>query len=275
VPSLASAANEAESIDARATGAWAAPSTFGAQVARFVRNGLDAHGSAGRGCWPRNTLSACLLPGWACSSLERCLETRPRALRHRDRRRLEPSHLHAGVDGSCCVRRWDASDADRSWSRFVDDVQLQVSPELDSSEPFEETFVRAERAATAILTRLPETPVRAFGINLGFVVDESCALLEAVLLPPDGPALLAAGVRVGATSIVRRLLVDGGIVNLTVTTGETATGRPLRLDFNHHSDTVSSELAIGTIPGALGRAWGISVHLAREVYGIEQVKHEH
>jgi hypothetical protein len=157
----------------------------------------------------------------------------------------------------------------------ISPVQLQVSPELDSSEPFEETFVRAERAATAILTRLPETPVRAFGINLGFVVDESCALLEAVLLPPDGPALLAAGVRVGATSIVRRLLVDGGIVNLTVTTGETATGRPLRLDFNHHSDTVSSELAIGTIPGALGRAWGISVHLAREVYGIEQVKHEH
>jgi hypothetical protein len=148
--------------------------------------------------------------------------------------------------------------------------QLQVSPELGDDEPFHDTFVRAERGALKILARLPETPIRAFGINLGFIVEEASASLDAVLQPSDVVALKAARVEVESTIVVRRLLVDRRIVNLSVSSGETPTGRPIRVDFNYHFDAPAT--AATDIPGGLIGAWRTCVRLCDALYGIKAVE---
>lgn len=141
--------------------------------------------------------------------------------------------------------------------------RLQFKPRTDGEEAFRAT----EERAKAVLRLLPETPVRALGINFGFDATAIPALAE-LLSSPDLPKLAAAGTSILTTKILRTARFDGG--ELTFSVEHDAGADFLQLDFNHHLAVKSGQEALKSLDGGVLRARSRSLSFLYQVYGMKE-----
>lgn len=151
---------------------------------------------------------------------------------------------------------------------FGDDAHLlDVTPHqvmLAPSEFADAAFGSIERAAIGILKRLSETPIRGLGVNFGFDVLEPPDGLKGLFRLNDGELLTAAGAVTGSTAIVRKLWIDGRVLNLTAK----HEGGPCKLDFNYHHDANNAEDVIAQLDGRVAVLKANAVQLAEKLYGL-------
>lgn len=136
------------------------------------------------------------------------------------------------------------------------------------AQPLEhDAFEECERVAVQVLAALPETPVPAFGINVGFDIDSPSEMLARVLTPPEGDALTQAGAAVRLVNARRQLTI--GEDSVTVNVERELATEQVRLDFNHHFDvrTPAAKVAAPMLQGMVGPALRRSAELAR-AYGV-------
>lgn len=155
-------------------------------------------------------------------------------------------------------------------ARFIaPGFQLVVTPtqvDLRPTRTDDDMFNAVEATARMLLEQLPETPVRAFGINFGFRLTEPCPALAPLLEPEDAPRLRAFGAATDAVGLIRQLRFSDVMVNLCVT----RTGADLvDLDLNHHVDVATATAARERLAGAVLSARVRSCELLDRVYGLK------
>lgn len=107
--------------------------------------------------------------------------------------------------------------------------RLEVTTRVASAESLRRACGIGQRA----LTHLPETPVSAAGVNLRFRFDElPDRILDAVRAPLDG-MLADAGFLIDAGSLRRTLVMEPGVVNVSVTDSKGSGA----LELNFHRDS--------------------------------------
>lgn len=146
---------------------------------------------------------------------------------------------------------------------------LLVHPKTDTKESFDEV----ERVALSILEKLPETPVRALGLNFGYeVTADGYGVAEL-----DDLVARAAAVTLGPLKIQRvqeSFAIDDYIVNVTIMRDVDA--KRVTVELNHHADMPVPNL--GTAPIAAKRIRGrflaartLSERLIQERHAVKRV----
>jgi hypothetical protein len=129
--------------------------------------------------------------------------------------------------------------------RFTfDGISLQVRSrriEIHVERAEDSLLEKAKEVAIRILADLPHTPLSAVGFNFHFLADKPEGPLLGIFNLADVNNLSDANIKILATSIQRKLVIDGQIVNLTGSFQED--GR-LLVAFNFHSDAKDTKQAI-------------------------------
>lgn len=162
---------------------------------------------------------------------------------------LRLGFLPAGV-----FTRFDLENA----ALTVSPGNFQVQPQRDDDG----SWGVCERVARIILQVLPETPIQAFGINVGLNLDNTDAV-RSVLDLADLAALAGLGGTTEAVAIDRRLRLEGHIVNIHVTRSDNI----IRLDANHHFEVGSAQAAVAMLDGAVSRARALTRRIVEAAYG--------
>lgn len=127
------------------------------------------------------------------------------------------------------------------------------------------TFKGLEAAAMELLKRLPETPISALGINLGFDMPEHAEAVEALLTASDQDVLRERSIDVEAAFLKRRLQYAGRVFSLSVSR---EAGAAIRVDLNFHYNVGASSEAIERVEGAVLTARDVAVHVLEDLYGL-------
>jgi hypothetical protein len=125
----------------------------------------------------------------------------------------------------------------------------------------------AEAAALRTLLALPETPIEAVGINLGFDVESVDCVLE-VFMPPDATRLASTGAEVKTVALSRSLVL--GQTTVTMVVGRNQAGQ-VQIDFNHNLPNLNrtGKSAAEVLRGKSQSAWSDSARLLKKLYSIE------
>lgn len=123
----------------------------------------------------------------------------------------------------------------------VSSHQLQVAP-LEFSD---DAISQAERIATAILTKLPETPVSGVGVNFGFDIAEPTDALVRLFQGSDASFAGIDGVKVEKTTVAYQLKLAEQTLILSAICAEPGT----QLDFNFHNDVKDAGMAKTLLAG--------------------------
>jgi len=126
-----------------------------------------------------------------------------------------------------------------------------------------DAFSAVEESARTVLGLLPETPIGACGINLGFDAKAESSV-TAVLTLSDGAALQAASAVVSATKIARTIEFGGSRFNFTIE--HDAANEVLKIDFNHHNPVRSGQEALKLLRGNMTKSLDVSRRFLDEVY---------
>lgn len=121
---------------------------------------------------------------------------------------------------------------------------------------------KAEDVAKKAAAMLPHTPTAAVGVNLGFEDENPSARLTEVFRVSDLSALSSFGCEVSQTTIVRRLLVEGAVVNLT----HTFVDGKVQVHFNFHHDATSADQIATVLTARTEACFAIATRLLSEVY---------
>lgn len=140
--------------------------------------------------------------------------------------------------------------------------QFQVRPQRDDRSCWD----AAEAMARKILKILPETPINAFGVNVGLDLDDSPEL-SAVLDLRDLDVLKALGGSTEVVAVHRRVQLDGHTCNVNVS----RQGEVIRFDVNHHFDSASAAAAEAALDGCVARSRALSSRVAKACYGSKDL----
>ena len=152
------------------------------------------------------------------------------------------------------------------FTRFeLQDADLTLAPGQLQVQPLEDTpaaWNASEGVALTILALLPETPLQAFGINVGLDLDET-AEVRSVLDLTDVKPLAGLGATPELLAVSRRLRLDEHVVNVNVSRSDGTT----RLDANHHFETPNARTAAEVLKGTVSRAVALTFKIASIAYG--------
>ena len=127
------------------------------------------------------------------------------------------------------------------------------------------TFKAMEASARQLLSRLPETPISAIGINFGFDVPERAESVEGLLTTNDQGLLGDNGIEVEATLLKRRMQFEQRVFNLSVSR---EAGEAVRIDFNFHYNVADPEEAADKVDGAVLVARDVAIQALEDLYGL-------
>jgi hypothetical protein len=160
-------------------------------------------------------------------------------------------------------------------------VNINLSPRFSSPEvammpseaavifmPLQQTddclSITAQLAQNLIL-KLPYTPMSAFGINFGFIEENPDGTLLSLFNFTDTQKLGEFGSDVKESGIVRRLLIDGKILNLTVNHVEAG----VTFDFNFHYEVRDAEHANELLNGQAITNKNLAYKMISDIYNLE------
>lgn len=152
---------------------------------------------------------------------------------------------------------------------FVTDrCRLQILPGQVRVFPLQawEGMRACEDAARAVLERLPETPVRGVGINVGFDVDSPTEILRGLFELQDLGSLAQLG-RL-RRSAVRHYLDYAPDGNLTLSV-EMQEEKQVRIDLNFHWNVHDAITGAQRIRGRSDEVLAYSHDLVQRVYEVE------
>lgn len=110
----------------------------------------------------------------------------------------------------------------------------------------EATLLEMERCSKAALELLGHTPIRALGINFGFIESDPPTEMLRTFDLADAGALSDAGYQVRATDITRSIDIDSTILKLKMSLSEEGT---VRFHFNFTSQVATSQQAADLLSG--------------------------
>lgn len=129
----------------------------------------------------------------------------------------------------------------------------------------DECFQKMESLAYELVSKLSYTPVRAFGINFGFVDDASKNDLLEIFKFSDNEQLSSFGCQFTFNSIRRRVIVENRTLNLTVSNK----GNEVFFDFNFHYDVSGTPEVISKIKNSVIENRKIAENLLKSVYKLD------
>lgn len=123
-------------------------------------------------------------------------------------------------------------------------------------------LLSTEERAISILNRLPDTPLKAFGVNFGFDATRK-ELRDQSLF--EGSDLAKMPSKPTKCSVTRQIPWKDWILNLSLT----LTQESIAIDLNFHSDQALAKNAAISLKGRVSDFFDNSIKLIREVYGPE------
>lgn len=108
------------------------------------------------------------------------------------------------------------------------------------------TLMEMERCSKAALELLGHTPIRALGINFGFIESDPPTEMLRTFDLADAGALSDAGYQVRATDITRSIDIDSTILKLKMSLSDEGT---VRFHFNFTSQVATSQQAAELLQG--------------------------
>jgi len=129
----------------------------------------------------------------------------------------------------------------------------------------DETLRRIEDMAIRLVTTLIHTPMSGVGINLSFTEDITVGTLRELFVLPDLASINALGYTIQNTTVVRGLVLDGDIVNMSVQAKE---GK-VTFDFNFHINVKNAEEVADKIRNRVVEKRDAAIAFMRDVYGLE------
>jgi len=142
------------------------------------------------------------------------------------------------------------------------DKKLLLKPKVASDE----LMLRLETIAARILTDLPHTPVTGLGINFKFLVENPSGLILDLFKLKDFSNLSDAGVVIKQTNILRKLVIDGKILNLGILFQE---GGTVLIDCNFHNGVKDATDAKDKLIGTTIPLKQIALGILKTTYDLE------
>jgi len=129
----------------------------------------------------------------------------------------------------------------------------------------DEIFQKMESLAYELVSKLSYTPIRAFGINFGFVDDANKNGLLEIFKFSDNEQLSNFGCQSTFNSIRRRLIIENRTLNLTIS----HKGSEAFFDFNFHFDVSSTNEISIKIKNSVVENKIIAENLLKSVYKLD------
>jgi hypothetical protein len=180
--------------------------------------------------------------------------------------------------------QWTAEhifNVDKLNLKFEISMNLNLPPRLSSSEvsmlpsdnavifaPLQQTdecYQKAENFASNLLEKLPYTPMSAFGINFGFVEESPDSSLLSLFELNDKTDLNEFGCEIKECGIVRRLQMEGKVLNLTISHADAK----ITFDFNFHYDVRDAKNAKELLQGQTAANRILAYKILNDIYNLE------
>ncbi len=128
-------------------------------------------------------------------------------------------------------------------------------------------LTRIENMVYELTTILEHTPVRAYGINFGFIEEENIELSK-IFNISDNTKLTSFGLRIDGYSLKRHLIRGGQIINLTISQED----KGILFGINFHTDVKKPKNISDNIKGMFVENKKICEKLLSEVYDLKLEK---
>lgn len=129
----------------------------------------------------------------------------------------------------------------------------------------DECLQKMENLAYTLVDKLSYTPVRAFGVNFGFVDESGKSDLLGIFKFPDNELLNSAGCQLTFSSIRRRLIIENRTVNLAISNK----ADEVSFDFNFHYSVSGTSEVISKIKDSVIENKKIAESLLRNGYKLD------
>jgi len=139
---------------------------------------------------------------------------------------------------------------------------------FNSRQRSAEAFAGVEAAATALLEKLPITPITAMGINFGYTEEAVSVNIANLFAIGDTARISDVPLRIKSTTITRQLEYDGRDLNFRMT----HTPERLMLHFNYHLAVTSAEAAKAALAGKVATYQNHSQQLLKDLYNLEEME---
>lgn len=123
---------------------------------------------------------------------------------------------------------------------------------------------KMENFAYHLVGKLSHTPIRAFGVNFGFVDDSDKNDLSNIFNFSDNEQLTIFGCQSTFNSVTRRLIVENRTLNLVIS----QKGSEITFDFNFHYDVVGTEEIKAKIKNSIVENKKIAENILCNVYKL-------
>ncbi len=134
----------------------------------------------------------------------------------------------------------------------------------------DETLKKMEDIAYRLVDKLSYTPIKAFGINFGFVEDANQNDLLAIFNFADNELLNKFGCQATSNSIVRRLIVENRTLNLNISNK----GNEVFFDLNFHYDVAGTSEIMSKVKNSVIKNKSFAENLLKSIYKIDYNKVE-
>lgn len=129
----------------------------------------------------------------------------------------------------------------------------------------DECLQKMENLAYTLVDKLSYTPVKAFGVNFGFVDEAGKGDLLEIFKFSDNELLNSFGCQLTFSSIRRRLIVENRTLNLAISNK----GDEVSFDFNFHFGVSGTSKAISKIKSSVIENKKIAENLLKSVYKLD------
>ncbi len=129
----------------------------------------------------------------------------------------------------------------------------------------DECLQKMENLAYTLVDKLSYTPVKAFGVNFGFVDEAGKGDLLEIFKFSDNELLNSFGCQLTFSSIRRRLIVENRTLNLAISNK----GDEVSFDFNFHFGVSGTSEAISKIKSSVIENKKIAENLLKSVYKLD------
>lgn len=129
----------------------------------------------------------------------------------------------------------------------------------------DECLQKMENLAYTLVDKLSYTPVKAFGVNFGFVDEAGKGDLLEIFKFSDNELLNSFGCQLTFSSIRRRLIVENRTLNLAISNK----GDEVSFDFNFHFGVSGTSEVISKIKSSVIENKKIAENLLKSVYKLD------
>ncbi len=128
----------------------------------------------------------------------------------------------------------------------------------------DKTLSAMEAFAIKLSTKLPETPVSGFGINIEYIEEAPTGVTADVFDLKDDPLLEECECQATRTSLIRKLIVQNKILNLNITEEKGA----VTFAFNFHYEVKTTSEISDKIKGEVHKNKAIAEDMLKKIYNL-------